>query len=110
MRGLIGPPCQTIITSSFPGRSIGEDRTVSGNEVLQAGEVRAGVIFIIDFNANAEPLGDLRGINSELRPIGGERLVPVAGVRDTADGEHGADVVAGEITNYRSVHPNGNAV
>jgi|SRR6516165_4769282 len=23
MRGLIGPPCQTIITSSFPGRSIG---------------------------------------------------------------------------------------
>ena len=44
MRGLIGPPCQTIITSSFPGRSIGWI-------------VRVSFAFDLDVSFNGSALG-----------------------------------------------------
>src|SRR5437879_6272173 len=70
---------------------VGMDRAVSVNKGLQPVQIRAGVVLVVDLDADAEARGQLRGINSQLGCIGSERLIPETCIGDAPDGENYAD-------------------
>ncbi len=84
--------------------------TVGVDERLQSRQIGRAGIFVVDLDAHTQLLRNRRRVEPSLRGIGGQRLIPITGIRDSSDGEHDPDVMALEIVHDVCGHPNGNTL
>ena len=85
-------------------------RPVGGDEVLEAGEVRARVLLVVDLDPDAEPFCDGGGVHPQPPGVGGQGRVPVVDVGDPADREHDPDAPAREVLDDIRGHSQRHAV
>ena len=78
--------------------------------MLQSRQVRTAAVFIVNFHADIELLGRIGRVDTQLRRIRRQRLVPVLSEAGPADRHHHPNAAALEVIDDRSIHADGNPV